>query len=206
MNESFGAVGNSLISPTTWKSIGAVLLVRSGLQPQPDEISGVQLVVLQRLGGEQHAVRGPLQGRHGLPDAAARGEGVQQGCCASDGGWIDAVDVLEVRPDVGEPVLDGFDGTDPGRLVDGLSDGRGKCCRRRRGDGDIGTDGEGDIERRLVVIGRREDGGGGGEPERDGETGRPPRNDLATSAQGRRLQLRRLARAVPREAAGASAQ
>ena len=150
------------------------------LQPQSQQVAGVQLEVLDGLGDDEHRVglRGEL--RH---QAARR---CRPGTSAS---WSlpaapivrgpHAVEVLQVGADVGEAVLERLDAADA-RTPASRAGAAGPDVRAGRlGDRHVGAVGQPRVDLGLLLVGGVEDRGGAGErggerDERDRAREQPP--------------------------------
>ena len=100
------------------------------LEPQPQQVAGVQLEVAHGLLADQDGVRLPGQDGHELAGRAAGEVGVLEPGGVGDRGRPDAVQVLQVRAHVGESVLQRFDRADPRYPGDCLGQGRAaRACR-----------------------------------------------------------------------------
>ena len=85
-----------------------VILIGAGaLQPQVQLISSVQLKIRDGFVGYKNTVRLIGQGFKCCRCIAVREVRISQLGCAPDGSRIDPIDILQIVPDIGEPVLHG---------------------------------------------------------------------------------------------------
>ena len=151
----------------------------------------MQLVVVQRLLGQQGSVGGVRQALQDRTHRTTGREGVLKWCCPADGAGVDAVEVLKVGSDVGQPVGDLLDGGDAGYAGQRGVEGAGAV--RCDGDGDVGSDGEGGVDAGLPVVGGGEHGRGDGHGHGDGQAGGAAGHQAAATADGLASQIRHAA-------------
>ena len=135
-----------------------ILMVAGVLQAQVDLVSGLQLEILDRFGGNQNAVRSPRQQVEGFLRVAALEIGIRHPRRLADMRRIDAVQVLQIRADIGQPMLHRLRGAHSRQRREFAQlDPRGRL--RRAGDGDVRAIGEFGVDLRLRVVSGIEDGG-----------------------------------------------
>ena len=126
----------------------------------------MELEVLDRLRTHEHTVRLLREFRDQRSRGAAREVCVLEFRCIDDGRGTHAVQVLEIRTDVREPVLQGLDRRHPRKGAEALGAGRSDGAPGGFGHGDVGAVGQSGVDLGLRAIGAVEDRGGCGERRR----------------------------------------
>ena len=90
------------------------------LQAEVDDVAQLELEIVDGLLRQEGAIVLTGQFLHGAFGVVAGEEGVGEISRVADGKWIDAIEVLQIVPDIGEAVHHPPRCTNPGHLADAI--------------------------------------------------------------------------------------